>query len=262
MDRTIATGTGYIGQYSPQVQKLYEPVENCPDDLLLFMHHVPYTFVLHSGKTVIQYLYDSHYAGAEQAATLADEWKSLHGLVDDARYDEVLKRQEYQAGHAIVWRDAVVNYFHKMSGIDDAQNRVGHDSNRIEAENMQLDGYIPVEVTPWETASGGKAVACHDRSSCSVSARLDRPDGTYRISVNYFDQNNGASHFELLINDREIGSWAADDHFPSDKMNGHTATRHTFDDVPLKAGDTLKIVGHPDGGEPAGLDYVEIVPEH
>jgi alpha-glucuronidase len=262
MDRTVATGTGYISQYSPQVQKLYEPGENCPDDLLLFMHHVPYTFVLHSGKTVIQYLYDSHYAGAEQAATLADEWKSLHGLVDDARYDEVLNRQEYQAGHAIVWRDAVVNYFHKMSGIDDAQGRVGHDSNRMEAENMQMDGYVPVEVTPWETASGGKAVACHDRSSCSVSARLDRPDGSYRISVNYFDQNNGASHFELLINDREIGSWAADDHFPSDKMNGHTATRHTFDDVQLKAGDTLKIVGHPDGSEPAGLDYVEIVLEH
>jgi alpha-glucuronidase len=170
MDRTGATGTGFIGQYSPEVQKIYEAVEKCPDDLLLFMHHVPYTFVLHSGKTVIQYLYDSHYAGADGAATLASEWRSLHGLVDDARYAEVLKRQEYQAGHAIVWRDAVVNYFHRISGIEDAQGRVGHDRNRIQAEAMELSGYAPVSVTPWETASGGKAVACSGRSQCSVSA--------------------------------------------------------------------------------------------
>jgi alpha-glucuronidase len=261
MDRTIATGTGFIGQYSPEVQKIYEPVERCPDDLLLFMHHVPYTFVLHSGKMVIQYLYDSHYAGAEEAATLASEWRSLHGLVDDARYAEVLKRQEYQAGHAIVWRDAVVNYFHKISGIEDAQGRVGNNPNRIEAEAMQLSGYVPVDVTPWETASGGKAVACNGQSSCSVSAHFDGKTGKYGISVQYFDQNNGVSHYELFVNDRSIGSWAAVDHFPSDKMNGHTSTRRTFNDVQLQAGDMLKIVGHPDGGEPAGLDYLEVVPE-
>ena len=49
-------------------RKVYESLGTCPDDLLLFLHHVPYTYVLHSGKTVIQYLYDSHYEGAEAAA--------------------------------------------------------------------------------------------------------------------------------------------------------------------------------------------------
>ena len=67
MDRTIATGTGYIGQYSPLVQKFYEGLADCPDNLLLFFHHVPYTHVLHCGKTVIQFMYDSHYDGAESA---------------------------------------------------------------------------------------------------------------------------------------------------------------------------------------------------
>ena len=258
MDRTVATGTGFIGQYSPEVQKIYEPVENCPDDLLTFMHHVPYTFVLHSGKTVIQYLYDSHYAGAEEAATLVREWKSLHGLVDEPRYTEVLKRQQYQAGHAIVWRDAVVNYFHRLSGIDDAQGRVGPHPNRIEAEDMQLDGYVPVDVTPWETASGGKAVACERQAACSAGTNFAGKPGEYKIIVQYFDQNNGVSHYDLMVNDRVLGSWAADDHLPSDKMNGHTSTRHTFDHVELRTGDMLKIVGHPDGGEPAPLDYVEI----
>jgi alpha-glucuronidase len=69
------------------------------------------------------------------------------------------------------------------------------------------------------------------------------------------------SHYELFVNDRLVGSWTADDHFPSDKMNGHTSTRHTFNDVQLQTGDPLKIVGHPDGGEQAPLDYVEVVPE-
>ncbi len=165
MDRTVATGTGYIGQYSPEVQKVYESQERCPDELLLFMHHVPYTHVLHSGKTVIQHIYDTHYEGAEQAANLITQWKSLHAQIDDVqiddkRYAEVLKRLEYQAGHAMVWRDAIVNWFFKMSGIPDAKGRAGNNPDRIEAEDMQLSGYLAVDVTPWETASGGKAVAC------------------------------------------------------------------------------------------------------
>ena len=126
MDRTIAAGTGYIGQYAPEVQKTYEPLEKCPDELLLFMHHVPYTYVLHSGKTVIQHIYDSHYDGAEQAAGLVAQWKSLSGKIDDERYNDVLARLQYQAGHAIVWRDTVVNWFFKESGIPDTKERVGH----------------------------------------------------------------------------------------------------------------------------------------
>ncbi len=43
MDRTRATGTGYISQYSPAIARLYESLATCPDDLLLFLHHVPST---------------------------------------------------------------------------------------------------------------------------------------------------------------------------------------------------------------------------
>jgi alpha-glucuronidase len=124
MDRTVATGTGYIGQYSPEVQKKYETLAACPDELLLFMHHVPYTYVLHSGKTVIQHIYDSHYEGAERAAGLITQWQSLRGQIDDERYGDVLTRLQYQAGFAIVWRDTVVNWFLKESGVPDAKGRV------------------------------------------------------------------------------------------------------------------------------------------
>ena len=225
------------------------------------MHHVPYTFVLHSGKTVIQHIYDSHYAGAEEAATLVSQWKSLHGSIDDPRYTAVLKRQEYQAGHAIVWRDAVVNWFYKTSGLSDAQGRVGRNPKRVEAEDMQLSEYAPVEVTPWETASGGKAVACTGTEVCSARYDFTGQPGKYSVAVQYFDQNNGMARYEVFVNDHLVDSWAAGDHLPSDKMNGHTSTRHTIENVELRSGNALKIVGHPDDREPAPLDYIELIAE-
>jgi alpha-glucuronidase len=125
MDRTVATGTGFIGQYSPEVQKLYEPLPACPDELLLFFHHVAYTHVLHSGKTVIQHVYDAHYEGADAAKAYVSQWKVLKGHVDDERYTDGLTRLHYQAGHAIVWRDTIDEWFYRTSGIGDAKGRVG-----------------------------------------------------------------------------------------------------------------------------------------
>src|SRR5205085_6737510 len=120
MDRTVATGTGFVGQYWPPVAKNYESLESTPDELLLFFHHVPYTYVLHSGKTVIQHIYDSRYEGAERAQQFVSDWERLKGRVDDERYQAVLDRLKYQSGHAIVWRDAVANRFLRVSGIADS----------------------------------------------------------------------------------------------------------------------------------------------
>ncbi len=123
MDRTVATGTGFTGQYAPMVAAEYESLQTCPDNLLLFFHHVPYTYVLHSGKTVIQTIYDSHYDGAEEAQTFPARWKELRGYIDDERYQAVLARLEGQAAHAIVWRDTINDFFFKLSGIRDARAR-------------------------------------------------------------------------------------------------------------------------------------------
>lgn len=125
MDRTVATGTGFIGQYPPDVQTLYESVDRCPDNLLLFFHHVPFTHVLHSGKTVAQHIYDSHYEGAEEARVFVEEWKSLDGHIDAERYRDILTRFEYQAGEARVWRDTICNWIFNLSGIPDVKGRVG-----------------------------------------------------------------------------------------------------------------------------------------
>jgi alpha-glucuronidase len=124
MDRTAATGTGFIAQYPPEVQTLYESLARCPDNLLLFFHHVPYTYALHSGKTVIQHIYDSHYDGADRARDFVSEWKTIEGHIDDERYRDILPRFEYQAGEAIVWRDAIGSWIYRLSGIPDTKSRI------------------------------------------------------------------------------------------------------------------------------------------
>ena len=46
---------------------VYNDPEKCPDELVLFFHHLPYTHKLHSGKTVIQHIYDTHFEGYDEA---------------------------------------------------------------------------------------------------------------------------------------------------------------------------------------------------
>jgi alpha-glucuronidase len=259
MDRTVATGTGYIGQYSPAVAARFESLKTCPEDLLLFMHHVPYTYGLRSGKTVIQHFYDAHYAGAEEAARFVADWKKLSGKVDDERYAAVLKAFEFQSGHACVWRDAVNDWFFKKSGVPDKKGRVGHHPGRIEAESMVFDGYSAIAVTPWETASGGRAIAAITTNMpATASFQFFGEPGWHDIVVQYFDENDGVSRFTLLIGGQVMDRWAADDTLPSDAPNGHTSTRHTVHGVMLRSGDEIRLQGVPDGKEAAVVDYVEI----
>jgi alpha-glucuronidase len=260
MDRTVATGTGYIGQYAADVAAMYESLETCPDDLVLFMHHVPYTYRLHSGKTVIQYLYDSHYAGAEAVADYVRQWKTLKGKVDAERYDAVLAQLEYQAGQAIVWRDAVTRWFHRESGIADARGRVGTYPGRMEAESATLTGYVATAVTPWEGASGegaNEAISC-PAASCTATFRYDGAAGRRDLVVQYFDVNNGAAQFRVRVGSDVVDSWTATDNVPSGRIGSSSSARRIIRGVSLSPGATIAVEGTPNARETAALDYIEI----
>jgi alpha-glucuronidase len=259
MDRSVATGTGYAGQYPAEVAKMYESAATTPDELLLFFHHVPYTYRLHSGKTVIQHIYDSHYEGAAQAAEFAREWATLEGRIDPKLYEDVRGRLVYQAGHAIVWRDAIVQYFLKLSGIPDEKGRAGHYPGRLEAEDARLTGYKVIDVTPWEDASGGKAISCAE-TVCKADWIWSGQPGRYNIAVQYFDLAGGAAHFALKVNGKPADAWAANATLPSTRPHGDNSTRRATHDVELKPGDLLRVEGAPDGADPATLDYIEVVP--
>uniref|UniRef100_A0A093V7R5 Alpha-glucuronidase n=1 Tax=Talaromyces marneffei PM1 TaxID=1077442 RepID=A0A093V7R5_TALMA len=269
MDRTVSNGTGYSGQYPPEISSMYENIETTPDDLLLWFHHVPYTQKLQSGKTVIQHFYDAHYTGAATAQTFPTKWESLKNRIDKERYNHVLYRLAYQAGHSIVWRDAISEFYHNLSAIPDEAGRVGTKNHpwRIEAENMDLTGYIPYTVNPFETASNATAIVTASNTTAgTASTRINFQTGKYDIAVNYYDVIGGVSHWKLFINDKQIGEWDGDHEFtlghaPSVHLDGHSASRVTFRGISVKKGDLLKIWGQPDGIEQAALDYVVFLPK-
>jgi alpha-glucuronidase len=124
---------------------------------------------------------------------------------------------------------------------------------------MSLTGYEVEPITPWEDASGGKGVSC-PVARCTVTTRFDGAPGWYDIAVQYFDQSNGISYFELLNGTQLLARWAANDSLPSDKPDSNTSTRQVVDNVALRPGDEIQIVGIPGEGERAAIDYVEITP--
>lgn len=123
IDRTLESGTGYSGQYNEPLKSQYNNLESCPDELLLFFHHVPYTYVLKSGKTVIQHIYDTHFEGFEMVEKFIDEWKDVEEFIDQNVYIQVIERLNVQLDSARDWRDQINTYFYRMSGIEDEKGR-------------------------------------------------------------------------------------------------------------------------------------------
>lgn len=123
VDRTRATGTGYTGQYPAPWRDVYESRETCPDELLLFFHHVPYTHVLHSGTTVVQHVYDTHFEGVERVRAMVERWEEVAPLVSDDVAQRVRDRLAEQLASAVEWRDQVNTYFLRKSGIGDLRGR-------------------------------------------------------------------------------------------------------------------------------------------
>lgn len=126
VDRTVATGTGFAGQFPEPWRSTYESLETCPDELLLFFHHVPYSYVLHSGKSVIQHIYDSHLEGPAEVEARAAAWERLSDRVPAELDERVRELFVEQLRSAREWRDQVTTYFWRKSGILDAHGRPIH----------------------------------------------------------------------------------------------------------------------------------------
>lgn len=123
VDRTVAHGTGFAGRYHKPNAEMYEDVDNCPEELLLFFHRVEYKHRLKSGKTLIQHIYDTHFEGVEEVEEFRRKWLSLEGKIDRERFESVLERLDIQLRDAMEWRDVVNSYFYRKSGIPDEKGR-------------------------------------------------------------------------------------------------------------------------------------------
>ncbi|ROR73071.1 alpha-glucuronidase [Bogoriella caseilytica] len=126
VDRTVATGTGFTGQYPLPWAARYEQLDSCPDELLLFFHHVPYTHRLGSGETVIQHIYDTHFAGVERVEEMVAAWETVRHRAPAPVAQRVSERFAEQLRSAVEWRDQLTTYFSRKSGVADEHGRHIH----------------------------------------------------------------------------------------------------------------------------------------
>ncbi|MCR5520761.1 MAG: alpha-glucuronidase [Lachnospiraceae bacterium] len=116
-------GTGFIDQYNEPNRSIYGSLETCPDELVLFFHRLNYDYVLKSGKTVIEHIYDSHFEGVHDVEKMIDIWNSIKDRIDEKRFDRVTNRFDMQLKNACEWRDRINTYYHRHSGIPDKLGR-------------------------------------------------------------------------------------------------------------------------------------------
>ena len=234
MDRTVATGTGFIGPVRAgggQVVRITRrPVRTiCCSSCITCRTRtccIP-------GKTVIQYIYDSHYEGAEAVAGYVRDWKTLKGRVDDERYRRGARaaRVSGRPGGRLARRG--IELVSKASGIPDAKGRVGHYPGRIEAEAMTLDGYVVKPVTPWESASGEKAVECRAATCTAGSHTMASRAGEIwwcSISISRTGCRISASGWRASL----VAEWAADDHLPTRKVDSSSSSRRVIPGIALR----------------------------
>ncbi|MBW4888514.1 alpha-glucuronidase [Mucilaginibacter sp. HMF5004] len=113
-DRTH-TGSNALGQYSPEVRNYFENLNTCPDEYLLWFHHLAWNYKMRSGKTLWEEMVHHYYIGADSVKHMQQVWNLLQPYVDPERFNEVKQLMAIQYEEAIRWRDACVLYFQTFS---------------------------------------------------------------------------------------------------------------------------------------------------
>ena len=116
-------GTGYAGLYGEPNASLYDDPEKCPEELLLFFHHMPYEYRLQSGKTILQHIYDTHFDGVALVDEMVRRFEELKGKLPEKQYERMAQRFAHQKEHSREWRDQINTYFYRKTGIPDEKGR-------------------------------------------------------------------------------------------------------------------------------------------
>lgn len=114
-DRTAATGTGATRQYREPYASQYEDITTCPEEYILWFHHVAWSHRMKSGFTLWQELCLHYQSGVDEVDRMVITWNRMRPYVDEQRWIEVAERLAHQAENAREWRDVCLNYFEKFS---------------------------------------------------------------------------------------------------------------------------------------------------
>jgi alpha-glucuronidase len=109
------TGSNALEQYHPLIRKKYEDPATCPEEYLLWFHHVPWTRKLKSGRNLWEEMCYKYYSGTDDVKRLQDQWNSLKGKVDQERFEQVKMLLTIQYEEACLWRNSCLLYFQTFS---------------------------------------------------------------------------------------------------------------------------------------------------
>ena len=115
-DRT-RSGSGNVDQYHEPLASTYNSLETCPEELLLWFHHVPWDHKMTSGRTFWDEMCHRYDRGVKKVREYQAVWDAAKPYVDQERWEAVRAKLEIQESDARWWRDACVQYFGEFSGM-------------------------------------------------------------------------------------------------------------------------------------------------
>jgi alpha-glucuronidase len=113
-DRT-REGSDAVNQYFPPLHDIFNDPAQCPENLLLWFHHLPWSHIMKSGRTLWDELCIRYQEGVSKAEAYGDYWETLNGRIDDEQYEHVRQLLEIQVREARWWKDACLSYFKTFS---------------------------------------------------------------------------------------------------------------------------------------------------
>ena len=113
-DRTT-DGSDAVSQYPDSLAAVFNSIDSCPDEFLLWFHHVPWKHEMKSGRTMWDELCLYYQRGVDAARGFRDTWKDMSPYVDAERHAAVDHRFDIQASDAVWWKDACLEYFRTFS---------------------------------------------------------------------------------------------------------------------------------------------------
>ncbi len=115
-DRT-ATGSNALAQYSPEIAQYYGDLKTCPEEYLLWFHHLPWDYKMKNGKILWDNLGIKYQEGVNEVKNMITIWESAKPYVDAERHQEVAQLLNIQLKEAIWWKDACMTYFQTFSNL-------------------------------------------------------------------------------------------------------------------------------------------------
>ena len=115
-DRT-ATGSNALAQYSPEIAQYYGDLKTCPEEYLLWFHHLPWDYKMKNGKILWDNLGIKYQEGVNEVKNMITTWESAKPYIDAERHQEVAQLLNIQLKEAIWWKDACMTYFQTFSNL-------------------------------------------------------------------------------------------------------------------------------------------------